>query len=62
MARARWKGGVSRQAGYASLAARTAVSTSSAPQSGTWASTSPVAGFKTSCDVVARGATHAPPI
>ena len=60
-ARARFTGDVARHAGNASRAARAAVSTSSPPDSGTCASSSPFAGLRLSWVAVAIGATHAPP-
>ena len=61
--RARAIAGVERQPGKASRAAATAASTSAAPESGTVASVSPVAGFTTSrLPTGADGKTHAPPM
>ena len=53
--------GTSRQAGSACRAAPTAASRSAEEESGTLASTSPVAGAVTSSDSAADGATHSPP-
>ena len=60
-ARARSSGGVARQPGNASRAARTARSTSAGPESGTSASTSPVAGLVTGSRSLASASVHAPP-
>src|ERR1700756_4049131 len=56
----RSSGGVRRHAGKAAAAASTARFTSSAPASGTRASTSPVAGFGTSSHSLAAESTHSP--
>jgi hypothetical protein len=53
---------VSRQAGKAASAARTAASTSAAPPRGTRASTSPLAGLTTSIVAPSAAGTHSPPI
>ena len=61
--RARSIEGVERQPGNASRAAATAASTSAAPESGTVASVSPVAGFTTwRLPTAEVGATQAPPM
>jgi hypothetical protein len=60
-ARARSSGGVARQAGKASRAARTARSTSAAADIGTCAIVSPVAGFVTSIRSEASESTQLPP-
>mmetsp|Transcript_36706 Transcript_36706/g.59180 ORF Transcript_36706/g.59180 Transcript_36706/m.59180 type:complete len:201 (-) Transcript_36706:164-766(-) len=53
---------MSLQAGNAIKAAFTALSTSSAPHSGTRAISSPVAGLVTEMDELAAEATHSPPM
>ena len=61
--RARSIDGVERQPGNAARAAATAASTSAAPESGTVAIVSPVAGLTTSrLPTGADGGTHAPPM
>src|ERR1700685_569910 len=59
--RARSSGGVSRQAGYAALAAFTAASISAAPQSATGPSDSPVPGLMAAALRPEIGACHLPP-
>ena len=61
-ARARFCGGVARQAGNASCAARTAASTSDAALRGTRATTSPVAGLMSSSSSTPPASTHSPPM
>src|ERR1700682_2525007 len=60
--RARRSAGAARHAGNAVLAASTAASTSKASASGTWRTTSPVAGLVTSPYRVVCAATARPPI
>ena len=60
-ARARCWGGVARQAGKASRAAAAAAATSSVLDSGTSASTAPLAGERVSSVLAAFGSTQAPP-
>ena len=60
--RARSTGGVERQAGKASRAARTASSTTDAPESGTWPSTSPLAGLVISIVSAPSASTQRPPM
>ena len=59
-ARARSSGGVARQPGKASRAARTARSTSASAESGTRASVSPVPGFATSIRSLASESVQPP--
>src|SRR5258708_5469780 len=60
--RARWTTGVSRQAGKALAAARTAASRSARVESGVFAMTEPTAGLWTSTNPPARGGVPRPPM